>query len=383
MLTIGSQRALFDIPAGVAYFNTAYNAPQLNAARTALVAAAGAKSRPWERAAADFFADAEHIRDLAATLFGGDREGYAVVPAASYGLSAAARAIQPTVTRGDRIVVLADEFPSNVLPWRRVALESGAVLTTVPRPDDGDWTTATLAVIAEGARVVAVAPCHWTNGARLDLVPIGRACRAVSATLVLDASQGLGAMPLDMATVQPDFLVSAGYKWLLCPYGVGLMYVAPPWREARPLEESWLARDNAADFTALVEYSERYMPGARRFDGGEKCTALLPGAIAGLEQLKAWGIGEIAGTLAAINDRIASRLEALGFALPAPAQRCPHMLGAQLPQGIGRDLVTSLRAQGVFVSQRGASVRFAPHVHVTDADIDQLFAALDAVTSAR
>ena len=90
------------------------------------------------------------------SLFGGDADGYAVVPAASYGLSAAARAIQPTLKAGDRIVVLDEEFPSNVLPWRRVALETGAVVATVPTPADGDWTTATLAVIAQGARVAAL-----------------------------------------------------------------------------------------------------------------------------------------------------------------------------------------------------------------------------------
>ena len=97
MLTVGSQRHLFDIPAGIAYFNTAYNSPLLNRSRTALVDASRAKSRPWERPAADFFSDAERIRELSAGLFGGDVDGYAVVPAASYGLSAAARAIQPTL----------------------------------------------------------------------------------------------------------------------------------------------------------------------------------------------------------------------------------------------------------------------------------------------
>src|SRR5262245_55920780 len=162
MLTIGSQRSLFDIPAGVAYFNTAYNSPLLNSSRTALVSASYAKSHPWERLPADFFSDADRIRTLAADLFGGDADGYAVVPAASYGLSAAARAIQPTLKVHDRIVVLDDEFPSNVLPWRRVALETGAVVATVPTPADGDWTTATLAVIAQGARIAALSPCHWT-----------------------------------------------------------------------------------------------------------------------------------------------------------------------------------------------------------------------------
>jgi selenocysteine lyase/cysteine desulfurase len=377
MLAIGSQRPLFDIPSGVAYFNTAYMSPLLNGARDRLVAAAGRKSRPWERLPPDFFADAERVRGLAAALLGGDADGYALVPAASYGVSAAARIVEPTLRPGDRIVVLDEGFPSNVLPWRRVARASGAVVTAVPTPADGDWTAATLAAITPGVRVAALDPCHWTNGARLDLVAIGRACREVGAALALDATQSLGAMPLDLAAVQPDFVVAAGYKWLLCPYGVGLMYVAPRWRDAVPLEESWLARENAEDFAGLVRYSDAYAPGARRFDVGETCTALLPGAIAALEQLQAWGVDRIADALGEINARIQRRLETLGFALPPAAQRCPHMFGARLPDRFTGDFVGSLRADGVFVSQRGSSVRFAPHLHVTDADVEQLLAAVE------
>jgi selenocysteine lyase/cysteine desulfurase len=380
MLAIGSQRALFDVPSGVAYFNTAYNSPLLNASRARLVEGAAAKSHPWERPAADFFDDAERLRELAAGLFGADADGYAVIPAASYGLSTAARAIEPTLQAGDRILLLDEEFPSNVLPWRRVAQQTGAEIVTVPTPADGDWTAATLARIVPGVRVAALANCHWTNGAKLDLVAIGAACREVGAALVLDITQSWGAMPFDLAAVRPDFAVAAGYKWLFCPYGVSLMYVAPAWRDARPLEETWLARHGAENFAGLVNYSDTYMPGARRFDVGEKCTAtLLPGAIAALEQLQAWSIAEVADAVGAINGRIQEKLEALGFSLPPPAQRCPHMFGARIPERFTGDLVGALRERRVFISQRGAAVRFAPHLHVTEADIEQLFAALDQV----
>jgi selenocysteine lyase/cysteine desulfurase len=380
MLALGSQRALFDVPSGVAYFNTAYNSPLLNASRARLVEGAGAKSHPWERPAADFFNDAERLRDLAAGLFGGDADGYAVIPAASYGLSTAARALEPTLRAGDRILLLDEEFPSNVLPWRRVAQQTGAEIVTVPTPDDGDWTTATLERIVPGVRVAALSNCHWTNGARLDLVAIGEACRQAGAALVLDITQSWGAMPFDLAAVRPDFAVAAGYKWMLCPYGVSLMYVAPAWRDARPLEETWLARHGAENFAGLVNYSDAYMPGARRFDVGEKCTAtLLPGAIAALEQLQAWSVAEISGTLETVNGRIQDKLEALGFTLPPPAERCPHMFGARMPTRFSGDLVGALRDRRVFISQRGSAVRFAPHLHVTEDDVEQLFAALDQI----
>ncbi|MEP6617936.1 MAG: aminotransferase class V-fold PLP-dependent enzyme [bacterium] len=376
MIELGSQRAQFDIPDGIAYFNTAYYAPLLNESRDRLVASVSTKSHPWTRTSQHFFEDAERLRMLACGLFGGDADGYAIIPAASYGLSAAARAIEPTLKPGSRIIVLDEEFPSNVLPWRGVAGRVGASITTIPTPADGDWTAATLAEIARGAGVVASSNCHWTNGTPLDLVAIGQACRSVDAAFVVDGTQALGAMPFNVEAIHADFVVAAGYKWMLGPYGVGLAYVAPRWRDSPPLEESWLARDNAADFTSLANYSDRYMPGARRFDVGEKCTSLLPGAIAALEQLQAWGVDEIARSLSAINSRIQVELETLGFTLSPAAQRCPHMFGARLPEGFAGDFVGSLRSQKVFVSQRASSIRFAPHLHITEADIEQLLSAI-------
>jgi selenocysteine lyase/cysteine desulfurase len=379
-LSLPSQRTLFDIPDDVAHFNCASNSPQLNAARERLLAGARAKSHPWNRAPKDFFDDAETIRRLAAEIFGGDIEGYAVVPAASYGLSTAARAIEPQLQAGDEILVIAEEFPSNVLPWKRTAKETGATLVTVPTPDDVDWTQAILYRIGARTKVVSVSPCHWTNGVAIDLRLIGKACRAAGSILVVDATQTLGAMPLPLTEIAPDFLVAAGYKWLLCPYGFGLLYVSERFRGARPLEESWLARDNAEDFTALVKYSDAYMSGARRFDVGEKCTpTILPGAIAALEQIKSWGVGNVAESLAAINSRIAARLEALGFSVARESLRCPHMFGAQVPSGSTMNFVAELATRKIYISQRGSSLRFAPHLHVNASDVERLLGAVEAL----
>jgi selenocysteine lyase/cysteine desulfurase len=149
-----------------------------------------------------------------------------------------------------------------------------------------------------------------------------------------------------------------------------------------PLEETWLARTGAEDFANLVNYSDVYRPGARRFDVGETCTAtILPAAIAALEQLRAWGIARIAESLGAIADRIAPELEARGFGVLPATRRAPHMFGATLPGRDDRDFAASLRDRGVFVSRRGQSIRFAPHLHVTEADLAQLVAALDRTGS--
>ncbi|MGB9094473.1 MAG: aminotransferase class V-fold PLP-dependent enzyme [Gallionella sp.] len=350
----------------------------LNESRHRLQAGVVSKSHPWERTPQSYFDDAETIRRLSAEIFGGDADGYAVIPAASYGMSTAARAVEPHLNAGDRILVIADEFPSVVLPWRRTAQETGAVMATVPAPADGNWTRAILEFIDAPVKVVAVSSCHWMNGAYIDLREIGSACRAAGSILAVDATQTLGAMPLPLADIRPDFLVAAGYKWLLCPYGFGLLHVAERWRDARPLEESWLARDNAEDITTLANYSDRYMPGARRFDVGEKCTpTMLPGAIAALEQIRIWGVENIAASLAAINARISARLQQLGCKLPGETQRCPHLFGAQLPENRKGDLVAELKARNIHISQRGNALRVAPHLHVSELDVKRLIEGLE------
>ncbi len=380
MIDLPSQRHLFNIPDDVAYFNCAYNSPQLNESRDRLHIGVNTKSQPWERTVDDFFDNAESIRFLASGIFGGDTDGYAVIPSASYGLSTAARVIEPILQPGDRIVVIDEAFPSNYLPWERTANEKNSDITVVPAPLDGDWTTAILGRIEKGVKVVAVPNCHWTNGALIDLIVIGEACRDVDAMLAVDVTQSLSAMPFSIEEVKPDFLVAAGYKWLLCPYGFSLLYVSEQWRNARPLEETWIARDNAKDFSALVKYSKKYMPGARRFEVGEKCMpTILPGAIAALEQIKEWDVNRIAQTLAKINDRISTHIESLGFQLPDTSQRSPHMFGAQLPKKYQGQLVAELMQRKIFISQRGDAVRFAPHLHVTSRDIDRLLETLDEI----
>jgi len=373
-----SQRHLFDIPDDIAYFNCAYYSPLLNESRIRLAEGVKSKSHPWERTAPDFFTDAEKIRKSAAELFGGEPDGYAIVPSVSYGLSTAARAAEPQLGKGDSILILEEGFPSNVLPWIRVAQERGAELIKVPVPADGNWTRAIINRIDENIKVLALFTCHWTNGAYIDLLSIRQAIEGSDIIMAIDATQSLGAMPFPHELVKPDFLVAAGYKWLLCPYGFTLMYVSERWRNSRPLEESWQARENAEDFGSLVISSDNYKPGARRYDSGQKGTpTILPGVLAAFEQIKSWGIDHISDSLPLINNRIAHHLSVLGFQLPDSSQRSPHMFGAIIPDKYKGNLVSELSNRKIYISQRGDSVRFSPHLHITDNDVERLLETLD------
>ncbi len=373
MKNIPSQRHLFDIPEEIAYFNCAYNSPLLLESTKRLHTGVDSKSHPWERTPDDFFNDAETIRKLSSEIFGGDSDGFAVVPSASYGLSTASRILESLLTENDEILLIDEEFPSIVLPFKRVSMETGAKITTVKTPKDGNWTEAIVNRINENIKIVAISSCHWTNGAYIDLSVIRKMCDKLSAVLIIDTTQTLGVMPFSIDEIKPDFMVAAGYKWLLCPYGFSLLYVAEKWRNERPLEETWIARENAQDFANLVKYSENYMNGSRRFEVGEKCTpTILPGAIAALEQIKTWGLTEISDSLLNINRKIEMHLVQLGFQLQDDSQRCPHILGAIIPDDFTGNIVNELKERKIFISQRGKSLRFAPHLYINDNDIDRL-----------
>ncbi len=118
------QRDAVAIPDDVAYLNCAYMAPQLRHVTDTGQRAVQRKEHPWMIAAADFFDDLERLRQLFSALIGGDAEGVAVVPAVSYALSTVAGNV--SARRDDRIVVLADQYPSNVYPWRDLAQRTGA-----------------------------------------------------------------------------------------------------------------------------------------------------------------------------------------------------------------------------------------------------------------
>ena len=369
------QRHLFDIPDDVAYLNCAYMSPLMKSAIEAGATGLARKAHPWELTADKFFTGSEEFRTTAAELLDCSADCIAIVPSASYGMATAARNLP--VRKGQTILVLDEQFPSNYYPWQRLVEENGASLKIVPWPEDHDWTSAVLNHLASDVAIAALPHVQWTSGGCLDLVRIGEVCRKLGAALALDLTQSLGALPFSVRDVQPDFFVAANYKWLMGPYSTGLLYVAPKWHGGRPLEENWIQRANARDFTSLILYTPDYDEGARRFDMGERSNfALLPAATRAMKQLLEWNVTQISETAGALNRQIATAAAGLGFSSPPDELRAPHYLCLRRKAGIPRELPEILAHEKVFVSVRGSSVRVAPHVYNSVQDVERLIACL-------
>jgi selenocysteine lyase/cysteine desulfurase len=372
-MLIPCQRAQFDIPAGVAYLDCAKMSPLSRAAIAAGRRGLERKAHPWDVKAEHFFDESDEVRALFARLIGAAADDVAIVPSVSYAMATVMANVP--IAAGQKIVTLAEDFPSGTLASRALAQRAEARVATVERPEEGDWSAAILDAIDRDTALVVAPHTHWVCGTMIDVEAIGRRCRSVGAALVLDTTQSTGALPLGLAVVDPDYLVATSYKWLLGPYSLGFLYVAPRHQQGRPLEEAWIVRRNAHDFRSLSDYEEGFAAGARRFDMGERANfALLPVAGEAIRQLLEWGVGNIAETLGAATAAIEARLAERD--VTGQPGRAPHFLSVRFPGGLPDGIEERLAAADVHVSLRGERMRITPHLYNDEADAERLFAAL-------
>ena len=364
-------RELFDLPREVAYLTCASQMPVPKAVYEAGVEGLLRKLRPWDvPAMPDIAQIAERCRGLFAGLIGATAEDVAIVPSTSYGVATAAQNLP--LAKGQAVLLLEQQFPSDYYAWQVKAQDAGATFKIVPKPADGDWTTAVLAALTSEVAIAVVPTCHWVDGASVDLVAVGAACRRIGAALSVDATQWIGAASFDVAAVQPDFLQCSGYKWLLCPYTLSFLYVAPQRQEGRPLEQ------HAGGRFGYEGYFDRYAPGSRRFDMGERFAhAHLPMAEAGLGFVSGWGPAAVTAALRPLIDRTAALAAERGWRVPPAAHRVGHYIGIGRAGGFPNDIEARLRTRDIHVSLRDGGVRVAPYLFSTANEIDRLFAALD------
>ena len=366
-------RAEFDIPRDVCYLNAAYMTPQPRRVVEAAIRGATRRAQPWHITPPDFFSAVELLRAAFASQVGCSADNIAIVPSAGYGVSCAANNL--STRPGDIILALDDQFPANYYAWRRQTLVSQAEFHIVSTESGQSWADALLEAIeflGDRIRIATLEWHHWATAGFVDLDTVVPALRDVGARVVLDLTQTIGGYPIDLSRLAPDFAVAAGYKWQFCPYGVAFLYVDDRYFDGVPIEEAWMGRDGADDFSRLADFTDLYQPGARRFDMSAKSSfSNIAGALAALRLLDKWGIDTISATLDATNARIAGILASHGFETTPADARARHFQGARLPATDPRKLAARLVDNGVYASVRGDHLRVAPHLYTDDSDLNR------------
>ncbi len=380
------QKHLFQLPEDGHYLNCAYMSPLLKGVEEAGIAGMQKKRNPAKIRQEDFFAEAETVRAKFGQLVNGHPAQVAIIPSASYGLQSAISNIP--LNNGTHAITVSEEFPSDYYPLKSWCTRFGKDLIVIPPPESSPekgkiWNELLLEAINPDTAAVVISSIHWTNGTLFDLGKIGARCKAVGALFIVDGTQSVGALPIDVAAFQIDALVCAAYKWLLGPYSIGLAWYSPIFNHGVPIEESWLNRTNAENFAGLTNYVDDYKPGAARYQVGESSNfILLPMLHAALDQIAAWGVGNIQQYCRQLTTPLLDFLIKNGFGVEVESYRAGHLFGFSLPDGLDRsNLLAAFQQNNIFVSLRGSSIRVSPHVYNTETDIRALIGVLEEVST--
>jgi selenocysteine lyase/cysteine desulfurase len=375
-----SQRPLFDIPRDVCFFNAASWSPLPLATQEAGRKAVARKGQPWLLDAQFHVGQYERARQAAARLISANPENVALIPSVAYGFATAAKIL--TVPGGSRVLVLEEDHSSPVLAWMARAEAEDFSVETVRRPGSGDWTEALLTAIErKGAAPVALASVssvHWSDGGAIALEPVAAALRARGAAFLVDATQSAGVLPLDVAALDPDFVVFPTYKWLIGPYGRAFLYVAKRNQAGIPLEQTSHGRRAVRADQDIYLADTSYLADARRFDMGERDHFIsMEMASIGMEMMAEWGCAAVAERLAMLTGRLADGVRSAADVAILPARlRAPHILSLSFPKGLPKDLIERLAAERIFVARRLGRLRISPHVYNDEGDVDRFVSVL-------
>lgn len=383
-----SQKHLFALPADVHYINCATRGPFSQTVAMAGHEAIDRQMNPFGLPPDAFFSGAVKVRELFSQLINaGDPDRIAVISSVSYGMAIVARNLhrKPGIRAGQHILQIDAEFPSDVYAWDRVTTELGLTIKTVTMPHvpEGEsvsarWNEAMLAAIGPDTAMVVVPHVHWMYGNRFDLEAIGERARSVGAWLVVDGTQSVGALPFDVAAIQPDALVCAAYKWMMGPYSTGLAYFGEAFDGGVPVEESWMNRLDSNQFHRLTDYQPAYREKAYRYNMGEHSHFThMPMLEIALTQLIHWQPERIQTYCAGLLDNYLPELTALGCRIEPASGRGNHLVGVWLPETADPMAVQQVLQQNrVSVSARGRALRVAPNVYNEPADMAALTEAL-------
>lgn len=322
--------------------------------------------------------EAEEARAAAAAMIGASPDEIAFAPNTTWGINVVSEGLD--WHEGDNVVTLADEFPTNLYPW--LHLESRGVECRRVRTDNGAIDYGELAAACDSrTRVVSVSWVGYQTGYRLDLDDVGEIAHAAGALLNVDAIQGLGVFPIDVAQSPIDFLATGGQKWLLGPEGIGFMYVRREHLDKlRPTMVGWNSVAEPFDYTNI---DLTFKPAASRFSGGgwNMIGALAMGQ--SLRLLNAVGAHVISERVLEYTDLACERLASAGAVVVS--NRDQRHRGGQQRSGIvffelpGRDPIEFRKQcleRDIVLSCRSGKLRISPHAYNSEDDLQRL---LDAI----
>lgn len=316
----------------------------------------------------------ESLRERAARLLGCDVGGIAIVAGASELLGQLPYLLDRTP--GSRVLAVTTDFPAVTRPWLRLAARGGCEVFFVNDLPTEDLTDTLIDALDERISVLAVSQVQYATGTILDVPRLREATRNAGASLVVDAGQAAGAVPMDVSAWGADVVVCSGYKWLGGHGGVALAAVSERVLEDIPPLPGWMGAPEPFGFDAtrvLVATD------ARRFTQSTMSYVSMAGLAASLDQLLSLGAASIEAHAKALATLLVDELAPSGwvpFRSPAAAAASPHIISIAHPERSQEVAAAALRERGIVCGTRGGRIRVSLAAYNDESDVRALVEVL-------
>ncbi len=329
----------------------------------------------------DWWALMDQARADAARLINASVDEIALVKNTSEAVSIVAQGLdwQP----GDRVVTADVEYPANVYPWMEAARKHGIELVMVPEETDENGRRQIrlekilTALDHPRVKLLTLSHVEFASGQRHDLAQLGAVCRPRGILFNVDGIQSLGALPVDVQSMNIDFLGACGHKWMCGPAGAGLFYIRRELQDrVRPVILGASSVINELDYG---NYDFTFKPSAKRYESGTPNLAGFAGFSAALQLLMSVGIDNIAARLKLLTDRIVDGLELKGYYIVSPRAGSAWsgmvcFTSSKHPQ---EELMKTLRKEHrIEIALREKRLRCSPHFYNTESQVDQFLEAM-------
>ena len=365
------------------YLDLAGQAPMPRVAIRAVQASLEAKKAPHHLPDSVFFEIPNRIRKSIAKLIGGKPEEIALTSGASAGVAAVAYGLR--WRPGDEVITAKVEFPLEYTTWKPMEEREGIKLKIVSPRERFLAAEDLIAAMTPRTRLVSVSMVRFDDGSLLDAKKLAAACHAQGALLLLDASQCCGAIPMDVNELGADFIVSAGYKWLLGPFGTGFFWVKNEHLEMmQPGPFYWMAVAGSDNFAALNFDDPKPEASAKRWDTPEwasACNCNLAGIDASTEFVVRVGPETVLEHNRKLIEFLFERLPKDSCVIASPSdagRRGPYGCFAARSREKTVAMYQLLRKENVIVSLRQGNIRVSPYLYNTERDIDRLISLITA-----
>jgi cysteine desulfurase/selenocysteine lyase len=359
------------------YLNLASQSPMPKVSIRAVQAALEANKYPHQKPDSTFFEVPNRLRASIAELIGAQPEEIALTSGASAGVAAVAYAL--TWKPGDEVITAKGEFPLQYATWKPMEEREGLKLKIVSPRERFITAEDLIAAITPRTRMVSVSMVRFDDGSLLDVPRVAAACHAQGALLLLDVSQCCGALPMDVNQLGADFMVCAGYKWLLGPFGTGFFWAkSEHLAVVRPGPFYWMALMGSHNFAALNFDDPKPAANAKRWDSPEWASYFnfnLAAIDVSVDFVVRMGPELVSAHNRKLIELMFERLPKDRFVPTSPldpARRGPYGCFAARSPEKTVEVYQRLRKENVVVSLREGNIRVSPHLYNTERDIDRL-----------